>query len=417
MNRPFTGSTKNRFHSIAGVMICAIVFLGLSGCDRSTHITGIVKNAYGAVIPNVDIALTQGEHAVRTHSSNQGRFSIEMVHAPSNAKLTLSFTRDGYQPFSKSLNADDHLADLEITLQEAPEPTVAEVRKLRLKGLNAYEARERAELMCRQLPNAAAFPLKSFLSGDDVHDTLVLLSRFAQPCLVDHLTDSTWMPDSRSEPLAVFHSGDAALWILADAGLDWSSVIEPLMDPKKWRVIGVFAYFDWVNKGHHRKVVQGAVKRWLQQHPECCGSEADFGPTGINNTPTYKIAQQRFLELQQAWMKLKPGMNEKLARQLLGAPDAIADLEHLDGVVELNRFEKSAEFYVIENRTGKSAKFDYRNRDSLRDRYVIVFYGGNGKFVRAFSDVPELPPIYPQNEKHWSSMIEASQTRMQKQDR
>ena len=401
-------------HSIGILIMCTVAVLSLVGCDPYIHISGIVKDSHGAPVPNVDVTLAQGQRWTNAPSRNDGKFDVGMVFSPSN-KLTLSLTRDGYQTFSKTFHSRDRLTTLDITLQELPEPTVGQVRKLRIKGLNAFESRELAELMCRQLPNAAAFPMKSFLSGDDVHDTLVLLSGFAQPCLIDHLTDSTWMPDSRSEPLADFHAGDAALWILSDAGLDWDGAITPLLDPKKTESIGVFEYFDWVNKRDHRKLVQQSVKLWLQQHPNCCGSERDFGDTEI--VPVNKIAPQRFAELQQAWTKLQPGMDASLARRILGSPDAVAHPEHMDGVVEFNRFEKSAEFYIVENRTGKDGKFDFRHRDFLRDRYVIVFYSGNGKFVRAFSNVPELPPIYPKSETFWSQMIEASQTEMQKEDR
>lgn len=399
-------------HRIGILIVCAIAILSLLGCDPYVHISGIVKNSHGTPVPNADVTLAQGQRSINAPTTDDGKFDLGMVYSPSK-KLTLSLNRDGYQRFSKTFHSSGGLTRLDVTLQELPGPTVGQVRKLRLKGLNAFEARELAELMCSQLPNAAAFPMKSFLSGDDVHDTLVMLSGFALPCLVDHLTDSTWMPDSRSEPLADFHAGDAALWILSDAGLDWDGVITPLLDPKKTKSIGVFEYFDWVNKRDHRKEVQDAVKLWLEQHPKCCGSEADFGDTDI--VPTKKIEPGRFVGLQLAWTKLKPGMDEKLAREFLGAPDAVADPEHLDGVVDFNRFEKSAEFYCVENRTGKDGEFDFRRRDSLRDRYVIVFYSGNGKFVRAFSNVPELPPIYPKNEMFWSAMIEASQTEMQKE--
>lgn len=394
---------------------CAIATLALIGCDGYTHINGIVKNQNGAPVPNVDVVLATGERSVQALSSSDGRFYVGMVHAGTNVKLTLSLTRDGYEPFHKALQSRDRLTSLDITLQQLPEPTVGQVRKLRIKGLNAREARELAELMCQQLPNTAAFPMKSFLSGDDVHDTLVLLSGFAQPCLIDHLADSTWMPDSRSEPMADFHVGDAALWILSDAGLDWDGVITPLLDPKKTKSIGVFEYFDWVNKRDHRKVVQQAVKLWLQQHPNCCGSERDFGDTEI--VPVYKITPQRFAELQQAWTKLQPGMDESLARPLLGPSDGESNIEQMDGVMDYRSHEKSAAFYFVETQGSATLKPDFRQRDSLRDRYVIVFFSFDGKLVRAFSNVPELPPIYPKSEELWDAMIQASQTEMQKEGR
>ena len=410
MNTP----ERSRFsRSISLLIVCAIAIVSLLGCDPYIHISGIVRNSHGAQVPNVDVTLAQGQRWINALSAEDGKFDLGTVYSPSK-KLTLSLTRDGYQPFSKTFHSSGGRITIDVTLQELPEPTVGQVRKLRIKGLNAREARDLAELMCQQLPNTAAFPMKSFLSGDDVHDTLVMLSGFARPCLVDHLTDSTWMPDSRSEPSADFHAGDAALWILSDAGLDWDGVITPLLDPKKTKSIGVFEYFDWVNKRDHRRVVQQAVKLWLQQHPNCCGSERDFGDTEI--VPVYKITPQRFAKLQQAWTKLQPGMDESLARQLLGPSDGESNIEHMDGVVDYRDHEKSATFYFVETQGSATLKPDFRQRDSLRDRYVIVFFSFDGKLVRAFSNVPELPPIYPKSEKLWDAMIQASQIEMQKED-
>ena len=70
--------------------------------------------------------------------------------------------------------------------------------------------------------------------------------------------------------------------------------------------------------------------------------------------------------------------------------------------------EKSAAFYLVETQGSAAGKLDFRKRDSLRDRYVIVFFSGDSKLLRAFSNVPELPPIYPKNEKRWEAMIEAT---------
>ena len=390
------------------IVLSTVTILG--GCKGRTHITGTVKNKWRSPVYLATVTLRDGKHMQQVQTSEDGKFDITLEHSFFKTGLTLTVTDSIYKTTERSFSSADHLKTIDLVVEEQPEPTLAEMRKLRLKGLSLNEATRLAEQMCRQLPNAAGFPMKSFLSGDDVHDTLVLLSGVAQPCLVEHLADSGWMPDSRSEPLADFHAGDAAFWILADAGLNWDIVV-PLLNQKRWNGVGVYEYFDWVNRGNHRKAVQQTARKWLQEHPDCCGTAADF-TDAAEEAPISKISPERFRELQLAWKQLKPGMDAQLARKLLGSPEATADTERME-VMDLNRFEKSAEFYVVENRTGKNGTFDFMRRDSLRDRYVIVFYGENGKFIRAFSNVAELPPIYPTNEKLWYGMVVASETKWQ----
>jgi hypothetical protein len=400
------------------VLTWAVVCTLLTGCDGFTHIHGIVKNAQGVPVPNVEIQLSVDKRTRETVSSADGQFDIGMVHAPSNVHLKLLLKKDGYQTYTRDFRARNRpTAPITIMLQEITEPTLTEIRKFRLKGMSLKDAKELAELMCRQLPNIAAFPMKSYLSGDDVHDTLVLLSGVAQQCLVDHITESAWVPDARSEPKADFRAGDSALWILFDAGMDWDGVIAPLIDPKKFESIGVYEYFDWVNKGNHRKIVQRAARNWLQKHPQCCGSEADFSATAdaspSNTERVYKIDPQRFSKLKLALAKLKPGMDEKQVRQLLGPPDAEADLRKMMGMIDLTDYEKTAAFYLVETHTAPGEKFDIARRNPLRDRYVVVFFGGNDKFIRAFSNVSELPYIFPASNKLWTSMFEKSLTKIQ----
>ncbi len=390
--------------SFCWLIFGAIAFLGV-GCKGHTHIAGTVKNKWDQPIYPATITLRQGERTRQTQASRDGKFDIALEHDPFTVELKLTATSDIYKTTEKSFSSRDHLQSMDLTMEELPEPTLAELRKSLLKGLAVKDAKELAEQMCRQLPNAAAFPLKSFMSGDDVHDTLVLLGGVAQSCLVDHLTDSTWMPDSRSEPLADFHAGDAALWILSDAGLDFDGVIVPLLDQKKWHETGVYEYFFWVNQGNHRNLVQTSVKRWLQQHPQCCGTEADFSNVADASTLD-KIPSLRFLDLQKHLSAIKPGMNEQDVRLLLGPPDGEADVKHMDGVIVFNRYEKSAAFYFLE--MGSGGKVDFRRRSFFRDRYIIVFFSENGKFVRVFSNVSQLPPIFPRSEKLWNGMIHAS---------
>lgn len=392
---------------ICGLIAGAVVLLAAAGCKGHTHITGTIKNKWGSPVYPATVTLRQGERMQQGQTSREGKYDIALEHAPFNVELKLTAASDFYKTMEKSFSSRDHLQNVNLTMEELPEPTLGELRKSLLKGITVKDAKELAELMCRQLPNVSFFPMKSFMSGDDVHDTLVMLSGVAQPCLVDHITDSGYMPDSRSEPLADFRAGDAALWILADAGLDFDGAIVPLLNQKRWNGIGVYEYFQWVNQGNHRQLVQAAVKHWLQQHPQCCGSDADVSDAAETRA-SYRISPQRLAELQQALARLKPGMDEKLARQILGPADAETDPGKMDGVADLNRYEKAAAFYFVQGKASSNGKPDFRRRNFFHDRYVIVFFSENGKFVRAFSNVPELPPVFPRSEKLWTGMIYAS---------
>ena len=70
----------------------------------------------------------------------------------------------------------------------------------------------------------------------------------------------------------------------------------------------------------------------------------------------------------------------------------------------------------MEMQCSGAGKLDFPERDPLLERYVIVSFSFDGKLVRAFPNVPELPPIYPKSETLWSATIEASQMEMQKKE-
>jgi hypothetical protein len=178
--------------------------------------------------------------------------------------------------------------------------------------------------MCQQLPNSAAFPLKGNLIGDDVHDTLVELGQYSLPCLIDRITDSTWMPDPRPVPhVGDFRAGDAAFHILCDKGVDFNLVL-PMLDKKAWEAVGVYAYFDWVNKANHRRVLQDLIRRWVSAHPACCS--ADLFPQAKPGTgPHFQLSAEGVSALRQRVLRAWPGMDESAARKTLGKPDFEVD--------------------------------------------------------------------------------------------
>jgi hypothetical protein len=48
---------------------------------------------------------------------------------------------------------------------------------------------------------------------------------------------------------------------------------------------------------------------------------------------------------------------------------------------------------------------DIARRDPLHDRYVIVFFSGENKFTRMFSNVEEIPAIFPHNRAVWMRLM------------
>ena len=105
--------------------------------------------------------------------------------------------------------------------------------------LDPNQAAKLAELMCSQLPNVGTIleivrvqtpnsapppaPSQEPIVTDDVYDTLVRLGPYSLPCLTDHLLDTRWMPDPRSEPLlGAPLVGDVDYMILMDKGVETS---------------------------------------------------------------------------------------------------------------------------------------------------------------------------------------------------
>src|SRR5215510_3465446 len=395
---------KPRF--LFAALAALIISLTLASCDGGTKIVGVVKDRAGTPIGDVKITLAAGESIRQVESASDGRFLVAMMHSPFKVELKLSAAKIGYRQFYTAFSSRKRpLGSVEITLQEEQEPSLTEIRKLRTKGLSAAEATKLAGLICRQLPNSAAFPGKGPLIGDDVHDTLVLLGNFALPCLIDRITDTTWMPDPRSDPLwGDFRAGDAAFFILCAAGVDFNSVAVPLLNPKDWKGIGVFAYFDWINKGNHRQRLQAAVRRWTEQNPSCCNGGLDLTTEQLASA-RFTMPPEKLSVLQQSVARLRPGMEEGLVRKSLSAPDFESSVKEIRDIIILNRHEKSALVYLVEASSDVAQSHRFRQRDFLRDRYVIVFFTEQGKFVRVFSNAPQVPPIFPANYRLWMRLM------------
>ena len=277
-----------------------------------------------------------------------------------------------------------------------------------------------AEFMCGQLPNVGTIleriqlpapgdkpgpaPPEPFIM-DDVYDALMRLGPYSLPCLTDRLLDTRWMPDPRSEPLlGVPVVGDVAYMILTDMGVH---DVFPEITGKKPGDLRMDDYFLWPSVGDHRRRLQRAVRVWVAQHPDCCGSS----PMPRKTAPTRLKFRMSPGDLEMArieFARIRPGMSPSEVLRIKGKPDAIDPgynaPEHLrNGLLGLcanDHNENLAYIYFTERWADEVAR-----RDPLRDRYVIAFFSAEGKLTRTFSNVPAIPPMFPASATVWQHLM------------
>lgn len=290
-------------------------------------------------------------------------------------------------------------------------------------GLSASQATQLANLMCRQLPNLTSahdavvvLPSPKDLSikkesqesflWDDVYDTLVKLGAYSVPCLVAHLTDTRWMPDPRMEPLlGTPVVGDVAYMVLMDKGvLD----LLPILAHKNPKNMRMDDWFIWPNIGNHRLQLQNAVRAWLLKHPQCCGV-----PQSVNDTkppnPISRMSTSQLAQAQARFTHLRPGMTMAQVLEAAGKPDDVDSSDESDrksegsnllGIGAPDRNENSAYIYFVERWTKEIGR-----RDPLRDRYIILFFSATGVMTRMFSNVAEIPPLFPRSQSAWYQVM------------
>jgi hypothetical protein len=284
----------------------------------------------------------------------------------------------------------------------------------------AVQAKNVAELMCRQLPNVGTIlenrvevsttapppPPQEPMVIDDVGDALLGLGPYSLDCLSKKMLDAGWMPDPRSEPLlGTPMIGDIAYMILSDKGVP---DLLPQLAHKKPNELRMDDYFIWPSVGDHRLRLQNAVRTWLTEHPDCCGTAPMVRPTSPRTLksrmpkPDLERAQSKFL-------RVRLGMKPDQVLKIAGKPDATDSGDNspdhwhtaLLGLVANNHNEKLAYIYFIERWADEIAR-----RDPLRDRYVIVFFSGEGKLTRMFSNVASIAPILPpRSYRAWLRLI------------
>jgi SanA protein len=292
--------------------------------------------------------------------------------------------------------------------------------------LDAHRASELAELMCRQLPNVGTFlenhiiveakvePGEKQADADEVYDPIVTddtydaldrLGAYSLPCLVNRLTDTRWMPDPRSEPLlGVPVVGDVAYMILGDKGVP---DVLPALAHKKPNELRMDDYFLWPSVGDNRQRLQNAVEAWLRSHPDCCR----VSPIALKSAPAqarFRMSDSDLGKARTHFSQLRPGMGSDEILKIAGRPDAIDaggdSPEHyrvnLLGFCSGNHNENLAYIYFVERWREEIAR-----RDPLHDQYVILYFSGEGKFTRMFSNIADIPPVFPRSSASWQQLM------------
>ena len=292
--------------------------------------------------------------------------------------------------------------------------------------LDAQKASQLAEIMCRQLPNVGNYNEYRSVSDakvypgpkptladqvydtpvmDDTYDALLSLGIYSMPCLVNRLTDARWMPDPRSEPLlGAPVVGDVAYMILFDKGVP---DVLPGLAHKKPSDLRMDDYFLWPSVGDHRQRLQNAVRAWIGAQPDCC----PVTPILLKSTPAqsrFRMSDAELARLRTQFSQLRPGMSPSEVLSIAGKPDAIDEdgdaPEHfrvnLLGFCSNNHNEHLAYIYFVERWTDEVPR-----RDPLHDRYLILYFSAAGKFTRMFSNVADIPPVFPQSASSWLQLM------------
>jgi len=296
--------------------------------------------------------------------------------------------------------------------------------------LDPKEAPQLAEMMCAQLPNLGTFneylevapaaapvpPADSneYLPSaieDDTFDALLRLGRYSLPCLVDHLSDTRWMPDPRTEPLlGAPLVGDVAYMVLGDKGVP---DLLPGLAHKKPNELRMDDYFIWPREGNNRRKLQDAVRAWVREHPDCCG-DSTIELRAAPAQPVFRMNQDQLSVAREKFARLRPGMTADQVVAIAGKPNATdtagtsstdppdddSQYPELLEVTSGDHNENLAYIYFVERWADEIAR-----RDPLHDRYVILYFSGQGTFTRMFSNVLGIPPIFPQNAEAWRNML------------
>lgn len=146
-------------------------------------------------------------------------------------------------------------------------PNIAVAPSEATRRANTYSHQDPSSL-CSRISEIKVLPLKGEAGEDLTYDAFMAAGESVVPCLIEKVTDSTEMRDPRQEPRypdITTTVGDIAYFLLVDiAKLDFTQALPPNVQ-ERFKEEGVYAYFKYVQRDEHRKILQDNLHKWYRQ--------------------------------------------------------------------------------------------------------------------------------------------------------
>jgi hypothetical protein len=83
-----------------------LVYLIFAACDGHTSVKGYVYDKDENPIKDALVSLEYSDQKFNVHSDKDGVYNVGLVHGPFFASLTLTATKEGYEPFKLSFSSN-----------------------------------------------------------------------------------------------------------------------------------------------------------------------------------------------------------------------------------------------------------------------------------------------------------------------
>ncbi len=124
-----------------------------------------------------------------------------------------------------------------------------------------------AKALCNRVAEIKELPHHYDERGvDAVYDALAEAGESVVPCLIEKVTDTTVMPDPRCPRISgATKVGDVAYFVLVGIMKIGFAELFPADVQKQYKINGVYAYHDYIERKGKRKQLQSKLREWYRQ--------------------------------------------------------------------------------------------------------------------------------------------------------